>query len=179
MRFVARLRTWRPTVKPICASSPAACTAVVTTSVVLGRPSRGGSAVGGGGGGVAGRVAAAGFDVVACVVGAVARFAFGVAARFFGAAFAGFAFVAADFVALVLVADDFVALAARRSPPIRVGRLDRRLPRTLGSEPALAVFFVFFFADFPAIRNKVARGPVSTGYSHAATRAVTALIRKK
>ncbi len=193
MRLVARLSTWRPTVRPICASSPATCTAVVTTSVVLGRPSRGGSAVGRGGGGVAGRVAAAGFAVVACVVGAAPAFTLGVAARVFAAAFAGFVFADEDFVAddfvvlvfvaddfvLVFVADDFVALAARRSPPIRDGRLDRRLPRTLGSALAFAVFFVFFFADFSAMRKKVARALVSTGYSHAATRTVTALIRKK
>lgn len=175
MRPAARLSTCRPTVRPIDASSPAACTAVVTTSLVLGRPSRGGSAVGGGG--VAGRVAAAGLAVVACVV----------AARPFGAAFAAFAFVAGDFV--VFAPDDFVApalaevdrvvVAARRSPPIRVGRLDRRLPRTLGSELAFAVSFVFFFADFWPMRKKVARARVFTGYSHAATRAVTALIRKK
>jgi hypothetical protein len=95
-------------------------------------------------------------------------------ARFFGAAFA-FVDLAVDGFA----ADDFAAVAVRRSPPIRVGRLDRRLPSTLGSELAFAVFFVFFFADFSAMRKKVARARVFTGYSHAATRAVTALIRKK
>jgi hypothetical protein len=85
---------------------------------------------------------------------------------------AGFAFVG-------FVADGFAAVAVRRSPPIRVGRLDRRLPSTLGSELAFAVFFVFFFADFSAMRKKVARALVSTGYSHAATRSVTALDSEK
>jgi hypothetical protein len=146
MRFVARLKTWRPTVRPILPSSPAACTAVVTTSVVLGRPSRRGSETGGGGGAV-------GFDA---------------GARFF-VALAFLVFVTGGFVAVALV----VVAGARRSPPIRVGRLDGRLPRTLGLEPAFAVFFVFFFADFSAMRKKVARALVFTGYSHAATRSVT------
>jgi hypothetical protein len=148
----------------------------VTTSVVLGRPPR--AASGRGGGGDAGRFAAVGFVAVAWVV----------AARGFRA-FAGDDFAlglaADDFVALGFARDDFVALAVdvvvdpRRSPPMRVGRLDLRLPRTLGSDEGLAAFFVFFFAVFSAMRKKVARGRVLTGYSDAATRSVTAPVRKK
>jgi hypothetical protein len=189
MRSVARLSTCRPTVKPICASSPAACTAVVTTSVVLGRPSRGGSGRGGGGG--VGRAAAAGF-AAARGFGFAADFAapaFFAAVAFASLAFVplalfaavGFAFVAAVGFAFV-VALGFVAaagdvVAPRRSPPMRAGRLERRLPSTLGS--GLVAFFGFFLAVFWAMRNKVARARVATGYSDAATRAVTASVRKK
>ena len=175
--------------RPICASSPAACTAVVTTSVVLGRPrSRGGS--GRGGGGVVGRAAAAGFAVVACAVaerGFLPACAFVFVALAFLAAL-GFAAVAVAFFAALGFADvDFVPLAlvagaapaARRSLPIRDARVARRLPRTLGSEDAFAAFFVFFLAVFSAMRKKVARARVVTGYSDAATRSVTAPVRKK
>lgn len=183
---MARLSTCRPTVRPICASSPAAWTAVVTTSVVLGRLSRGGSGRGGGGG--VGRAAAAGF--------AAAR-GFGVAAVFAAAAFfvavafvplvfvaaVGFAFVVAVgsvfVIALGFVATAGDVVAPRRSPPMRAGRLERRLPRTLGSDDDLVAFFGFFLVVFWAMRNKVARARVATGYSDAATRAVTALVRKK
>ena len=182
---MARLSTWRPTVRPIWASSPAACTAVVTTSVVLGRPpSRGGS--GRGGGGVDGRAAAAGFPVVACAVterGFLLAGAFVVVALAFVplAFLAALGFAAVVFVPLALVAARGVGAAApaRRSPPIRDARVARRLPRTLGSDDALAAFFVFFFAVFSAMRKKVARARVVTGYSDAATRSVTAPVRKK
>ena len=173
---MARLSTWRPTVRPIWASSPAACTAVVTTSVVLGRPpSRG---VSGGGGGAA----AAGFAGVACFLGfaavgffVAAALGFAVVALFVAAAL-GFAavgfFVALGFAAVAVV-------AVRRSLPIRDARVARRLPRTLGSDDGLAAFFVFFLAVFSAMRKKVARARVVTGYSDAATRSVTAPVRKK
>ena len=186
---MARLRTWRPTVKPIWASSPAACTAVVTTSVVLGRPpSSGGSDRGGGGG--AGRAAAAGF-AAARGFGFVTVFAapaFFVAVAFVPLVFAaaGFAFVAVFDVAgfAFVVAVGFAAaagdvVAPRRSPPMRAGRLERRLPSTLGSDGDLAAFFVFFLAVFSAMRKKVARARVLTGYSDAATRSVTATVPKK
>jgi hypothetical protein len=164
----------------------------VTTSVVLGRPPR--AASGRGGGGDAGRFAAVGFVAVAWVVAARGFRAFAgddfadlafVALAFFGAAVVALGLAADDFVALGFARDDFVALAVdvvvdpRRSPPMRVGRLDLRLPRTLGSDEGLAAFFVFFFAVFSAMRKKVARGRVLTGYSDAATRSVTAPVRKK
>jgi hypothetical protein len=178
---VARLSTWRPTVRPICASSPAACTAVVTTSVVLGRPpSRGGSGRGGGGG--AGR-AAAGF-----AAGDFADFAFDAfvagAFAFVALAFVPLAFLAALGFALAVALGRVAAGAAgaagvRRSAPIRDTRVARRLPRTLGSVDGLAAFFVFFLAVLSAMRKKVARARVVTGYSDAATRSVTAPVRKK
>ena len=80
----------------------------------------------------------------------------------------GFAddFVAAggDFVAADddLVAADDLALAgdfaARRSPPMRVGRVLGRVPRTLWSPPVFAVFFDFFLADFCVMDTVNARG---------------------
>ena len=222
MRSAARLRIWPPTVMPIWASSPAACTAVVTISVPLGRPSlrRGG---GGGGAGrwaaaalgwvaaagaffgdrltadltacglavalrfeafpadgfafladgfVAAGFAAAGFasGVVAAAGFAAAGFASGVVAAA-GFAAAGFAsgvvaagFAAAAFASGVVAAAGFAAAAFasgvraavpargpgppdRRSPPILVGRVARRLPSTLGSAPLLD-FLLFFLAVF-------------------------------
>lgn len=161
--------------------------------MVLGRP-RSREASGGGG---AARGVAAGLAAVARVVAARA---FGFAAAFLRAAdFVALAFAAEDFVALAfafgfvaldLVPGDFVALAfvavpvvaavPRRSPPIRDTRVERRLPRTLGSDDGLAAaFFVFFFAVFSAMRKKVARARVPTGYSDAATRSVTAPVQKK
>ena len=104
---------------------------------------------------------------------AVPGFAFfATAGFFFAAAFEASVFVAAvGFDAVFVVAVGFdavfvvaagcdavgfvvVALAARTrrvearcSPPMRVGRVDRRLPSTLGSA-ALVVFLAFFLADF-------------------------------
>ena len=106
-------------------------------------------------------------QVVACAVAARA-FGFGFAAAFLLAG--AFAFVAGAFG---------FAPDPLRSPPIRDARVARRLPRTLGSDDALAAFFVFFFAVFSAMRKKVARARVVTGYSDAATRSVTAPVRKK
>ena len=179
---MARLSTCRPTVRPICASSPAAWTAVVTTSVVLERPSRGGSGRCGGGGvgrAAAGFAAARGFGFAAVF----AAPAFFVAVAFVPLVFlaaVGFAFAVAVGSAFV-VAVGFVAAAedvvGPRWPPMRAGRLERRLPRTLGS--GLVAFFGFFLAVFWAMRSKVARARVATGYSDAATRAVTALVPKK
>jgi hypothetical protein len=135
-------------VAPIWASSPAAWTAVVTISVPrggpLGRPSGGGGGTrrGAGFGGGATRF-----------VGLTLALAFAfVAARFDGAAFA-FAVVAAGFEDFAFEAfAGFAALVrpadARRSPPMRVGRVERRLPRTPDSDARLADFLAFFFADF-------------------------------
>jgi hypothetical protein len=159
------LRNWEPTVAPIWASSPAAWTAVVTISVPRGRPfaERGGE-----GGGGAGRWAAAAFGWVAATGD---RLAFAFLAAFVACAPEDFvaAFVACapeDFVVLAFVAAfvscgpaDFVALAfvaavardrsaARRSPPRRIGRVERTLPRTLSSAPDFALFFDFFLEDF-------------------------------
>ena len=129
MRRAARLSSWEPTVTPIWASSPAAWTAVVTISVPLGRPLAG---RGGGGGGAAGRWAAVAFRWLAVAGARLAAF---------GGAFD-----------LVAPADGFAAardrVAARRSPPSRVGRVARRLPSTLASAPAFEDFFDFFLADF-------------------------------
>jgi hypothetical protein len=128
------LSSWAPTVAPICASSPAAWTAVVTISVPrggpLGRPS-------GSGGGT--RVGAR----------------FGAAATgFVGLGFVAFAFLAAGFAAVVFEA--VCRAEARRSPPILVGRVERRLPRTLGSA-ALLAFLAFFFADFWVTKSSTER----------------------
>jgi hypothetical protein len=101
----------------------------VTISAPLGRPSPE-RAGGGGGGGAEGRWAAVAFD---CAAVAGAFFA----ARFLGADF-GFASVARE----------RVLAAARRSPPRRSGRVERRLPRTLESAAAFEDFFDFFLADF-------------------------------
>jgi hypothetical protein len=54
-------------------------------------------------------------------------------------------FLAAGFVA-VAVCD--LVVAARRCPPRRVGRVERRLPSTLASVPVFAPFFDFFLDDF-------------------------------
>jgi hypothetical protein len=143
IRRAARLSSCAPTVAPIWASSPAAWTAVVTISVPrggpLGRPSGagGGSRVGAGFAGLALAFAAFGF------------------AFFDAVAFVAFAFVAAGFEATGFE-DVAVAprAAARRSPPIRVGRVDRRLPRTPGSDLRLADFLAFFFADFWVTRSE-------------------------
>ena len=85
--------------------------------------------------------------------GASVRGGCGTALGFLG--FTAFGFVAVASVAAFgrLAADCFVAAAVvarrvvvpRRSPPRRVGRVEDRAPRTLAS---LAVFFVFFLADF-------------------------------
>jgi hypothetical protein len=139
MRRAARLRSWEPTVTPIWASSPAAWTAVVTISVPLGRPL---AARGGGGGGAAGRWAAVAFRCVAAAADLAAAFAF------FGLAFAARGFAAA--------VRDAVALA-RRSPPRRVGRVERRLPSTLASAPAFEDFFDFFLADFCVMDTVIGR----------------------
>jgi hypothetical protein len=116
----------------------------------LGRPSGGGGGTrrGAGFGGGATRF-----------VGLTLALAFAfVAARFEGAAFAfaaagladlAFAFAAfAGFVALVRRAE------ARRSPPMRVGRVEPKLPRTPDSDARLADFLAFFFADFWLTRIK-------------------------
>jgi hypothetical protein len=142
-RCAARLRSWVPTVAPIWASSPTAWTAVVTISVPLGRPLAG---RGGGGGGV-GRWAAVAFGCVAAAGDFVAAFVF---------AFLGFAAGDRVVFGFAAVARDAVA-PARRSPPMRVGRVDRRLPRTLGLAPAFADFFDFFLADFCVMDTVIGR----------------------
>jgi hypothetical protein len=148
MRLAARLRSWPPTVTPIWASSPAAWTAVVTISGPRGGPL--GCSVGGG--------------VEAFGAAFAAAFAAGFGAAFAAAGF-GFAFCAAagfglaagfGAVAVAVAVDDFAALT-RRSPPSRVGRVDRRVPSTLGSAAALVAFFVFFFADFWAMESATER----------------------
>lgn len=81
-----------------------------------------------------------------------------VATGFTGLGFDAFAFLAAGFDAAVragfaAVADAVVRRAeARFSPPSLVGRVERRLPRTLGSA-ALLDFLPFFFADFWVTRS--------------------------
>jgi hypothetical protein len=152
MRWAARLRSWEPTVTPIWASSPAAWTAVVTISTPLGRPS-----LRGGGGGGDGRWAAVAFG---CVAAAGERVAFGFAARLaFGFDLAAGRFVAgddferADFLAAGFAGDAVAArravvALARRSPPSRVGRVERRVPSTLASAAPLEDFFDFFLAVF-------------------------------
>jgi hypothetical protein len=64
--------------------------------------------------------------------------------------------VAVGFVDFVSVARDRV-VAARRSPPRRVGRVARRLPRTLSSAPDFALFFDFFLADFCVMDTVIER----------------------
>ena len=135
---------------PICASSPAAWTAVVTISVPFGRP----SAAGGAGGGVAGRWAAVAFDWAAAVGDRLVAVFVPVAAT------AGFVAATDDlrFGAFVAVAARDLAEAARRSPPRRVGRVARRLPRTLVSALVLELFFDFFLADFGVMDTVIERG---------------------
>src|SRR3954447_7989638 len=74
-RLAARLSTWPPTVMPICAISPAACSAVVTSSGPLGGAAgRDGSRGGSGGRGGDGRAARRwGFSAVAARDAAVER----------------------------------------------------------------------------------------------------------
>jgi len=142
MRRVARLMSWPPTVAPICASSPAAWMVVVTISgplgAVLRRP----------GGGV-GRLLAAGSGAAFTV--AAAGFRFDLADGFDFAFLADgfdFAFLAEAFgVGAVAVAVDELVSEARRPPPSRVGRVERRAPSTPGSAAALVAFLVFFFED--------------------------------
>ena len=139
--LAARLRSWEPTVAPIWASSPTAWTAVVTAP---GRP----LSWRGGGGGAAGRWAAVALRCVAAVGDL--------------GAFLDFAFVArADDDVVAAAVDDLVAragFAARRSPPMRVGRVLGRVPRTLWSPPVFAVFFDFFLADFCVMDTVIAQG---------------------
>ncbi len=85
---------------------------------------------------------------------------------FGGLAFAGLGFAAFagfGFAALAFAGFGFAVAAAsvsarrnepRRSPPMRVGRVEPRLPRTLASPARLADFFAFFLADFWATRFK-------------------------
>jgi hypothetical protein len=138
IRRAARLSSCAPTVAPIWASSPAAWTAVVTISVPrggpLGRPSGSGGGTRLGAGFGPGAMRFVGLTL-ACA-------AFG-----FAAFFAGFAGLAAVVV-------DVRRVVARRSPPMRLGRVERRLPRTLGSEARFADFFAFFFADFWVTRSE-------------------------
>jgi hypothetical protein len=76
-----------------------------------------------------------------------------VAPDFVARAFVAAVFAAAGFVALAL---DLVAAApVGRSRPRRAGRVDGRLPRTLGW--AFAAFFGFFFADFSAMAPELER----------------------
>jgi hypothetical protein len=146
MRLAARLsaRTPRPT--PICATSPAAWTAVVTTSgAELGGPLRRG---GGGGGvgrrGASGGGAAAAFGLTfAVVLGFAAALGFA-AVLGFAAAFAfvfGFGFGLAAVVAVLV---DTVALVALACLPSRFGRVAGSEPRTDAS--GLAVRLALFFA---------------------------------
>jgi hypothetical protein len=130
-------RTPRPT--PICAISPAAWTAVVTSSGAEdGGPLRGGGGGGGvgawGRGGVAGGVAAA--------LRAVVR-VFGVVVRVFGFAAAAFGFATGLGFATAVGAELLTALACR---PSRFGRVAGRDPRTDVS--GFAVRFAVFFAGF-------------------------------
>jgi hypothetical protein len=71
---------------------------------------------------------------------------------------AGLAFVTAGAEALPAVAVAVLVVRAgraapRRSPPSRVGLVDLRLPRTLGS--AFAAFLGFFFVDFSAMGSTI------------------------
>jgi hypothetical protein len=122
---------------------------VVTISVPLGRPFAGR----GGGGGAAGRWAAV---TLRC---AAAAGAFLAAARdlvaAFGFALAGFA--DADFAAFGFAGSVRGVATARRWPPSRVGRVDRRLPSTLGFAAAFAVFFEFFLEDFCVMDTVIGR----------------------
>jgi hypothetical protein len=128
---------------------------VVTISAPFGRPL---AARGGGGGGGPGRWAAVAFSWVA--VAADRSAAFRAAADVLGTA--GFVAATDDFVM-----DDFEEVAecdlaaVRRSAPIRVGRVERRLPRTLASAPDFALFFDFFLDDFCVMDtvNERRRGP--------------------
>jgi hypothetical protein len=146
---VARFRSWEPTVAPIWASSPAAWTAVVTIGVPS--PAR----RGGGGGGVDGRCAAVAFCCAAAPGDCFT--AFFTAVGFDDVVAVGFDdVVAVAFGDFVAVARDRVA-APRRSPPRRVGRVARRLPRTLSSAPDFALFFDFFLADFCVMDTVIER----------------------
>ena len=147
---MARFRSWEPTVAPIWASSPAAWTAVVTISVPFGRP----LTAGGGGGGAAGRWAAVAFDCAAAVGDRLAAFFVPVLGT------AGFVAATDDlrFGAFVAVAARDLVGAVPRSPPRRVGRVVRRLPRTLVSAPALEFFFDFFLEGFCVMDTVIGRG---------------------
>jgi hypothetical protein len=133
MRLAARLTIWRPTVKPICATSPTACTAVVTTpgEFAGGVVARGGS----------GR----GAELAAALGGAaVVVAAFGLRAAPLGLAAAAFGF--APFAAA------FVPAAARVRPS-RFGRVAGRLPSTLCWASVVEAFLAFFFADLSLIAS--------------------------
>jgi hypothetical protein len=118
--------------------------------VPFGRP----LAAGGGGGGADGRCAAVALD---CAAAAGEPFAV-----FFEPVLGTAGFVAATdglrFGAFVAVAVRDVFVAVRRSPPRRVGRVARRLPRTLASAPAFEFFFDFFLADFCVMDTVIERG---------------------
>ena len=143
--FAARgLAAWPPSVRPIWASSPAAWTAVVTSSAPFG---------GEAGCGLRGGAEAAFLSLAAVSAGepertargfegfAVAALGFGVAPVVAGLAAADFAapafgFAAADFAALAFgfAGAAFAAaspLARSRRPPMRAGRVLGRLPITL------------------------------------------------
>ena len=79
--------------------------------------------------------------------------AFGFAA--FGLAFAADGFEAFGFEAAGFVAAGFAVVRAdaRRSPPMRDGRVERRLPITPVWAARLADFLAFFFADFWVTRS--------------------------
>ncbi len=153
MRRVARLMSWPPTVAPICASSPAAWMVVVTISGPLGAvPRRPGGGVGrllAAGSGAAFTVAAAGFDLAFLDEG----FDFAFLADGFDFAFFGEGF---GVVAVAVAVDELVA-EARRSPPSRVGRVERRAPSTPGSAAALVAFLVFFFEDLSLMASAAER----------------------
>jgi hypothetical protein len=137
IRLAARLSTWPPTVMPICAISPAAWMAVVTSSGPLGgADGRLGSLGGGsGGGGGVGRAARRwAFSAAAAREAAVERVASGLGFA------AGLGF-ATGFARGLLE-------SARR--PIRCVRVDGRLASTPAS--AAADFLVFFaFAGLSVI----------------------------
>jgi hypothetical protein len=145
-RRAARFSAWAPTVNPICASSPAAFTAVVASSAPVGGPflrpsgSGAGAAVLGSVGVAFGGFLAVAFDAPA--------------ADGLFAALAVFVAPARDGAPAVLVAPARGLVAARRRlpsaarfRPIGVGRVEGRLARTLGCAAARVDFLLFFFPD--------------------------------
>jgi hypothetical protein len=170
------LSTCPPTDAPICASSPTAWIAVVTSCGPEGGPDERG---GGGGGGVTGRCRG-GVDAAfgAFVVRGFAALVFAWA-DFAAVAFAASVFGALDFAvavarAFVFDALEFAVVAGFRTlggsrRPNRSGRVAGRLPRTLGC--ALAVFLDFFGFPVLSATTTLVEGAPNPQYSHRKQRA--------
>jgi hypothetical protein len=165
------LSTCPPTDAPICASSPTAWIAVVTSCGPEGGPDERG---GGGGSGVTGRGCAfiargfTGSDFAVLGLAAAAFLALGFAAvRFVAAVFVVLDFAVLDFAAPAL--DAFAAALGGSRRPNRSGRVAGRLPSTLGC--ALAVFFDFFGFALLLGTTTVVEGARDPQYSHRKQRA--------